>query len=372
MTDLAERLYERLLVLRCQTGDEDAYRELVGRFGPRLTYYLRKLVSQADRADDLAQEVWIDVLRQLPRLADAGAFTTWLYRIAHGKAMLDARRNGRIPPATHDVEQVAEPEDESFSRGGCRADSHRARRPGAGPARSARAAISGRLKLRRDQPDRRLPGGHRAVPHSLCKGATPPAAGTRFELELRQATIFIKPLTPEQTMLDKNVGDALLRLDLTPQSETPSAQIERIIDADRRRVQRWTRISIVLWVLAAFGAIVIFVIGGLAFPVIAKLLAEKGEGTLENPDTPFLVLAKLNAISMVLGTASFVTLVAAGIATVILLARSRSATLRQINANLLQISEQLKRTPPGEAPPCAVSQVVDEECATKTPGRAGG
>jgi Trk-type K+ transport system membrane component len=148
-------------------------------------------------------------------------------------------------------------------------------------------------------------------------------------------------------MLDKNVGDALLRLDLTPQTETPSAQIERIIDTDRRRVQRWTRISIVLWVLAALGAIVIFIIGGLAFPVIAKLLAEKGEGTLDNPDTPFLVLAKLNAICMVLGTASFVTLVAAGLATVLLLVRSRSATLRQINANLLQISEQLKRSPPG-------------------------
>jgi RNA polymerase sigma-70 factor, ECF subfamily len=115
MTDLAERLYERLLVLRCQTGDEDAYRELVGRFGPRLAYYLRKLIAGADRADDLAQEVWIDVLRQLPRLADAGAFTTWLYRIAHGKAMLDARRNGRIPAATHDVEQVAEPDEDSFT-----------------------------------------------------------------------------------------------------------------------------------------------------------------------------------------------------------------------------------------------------------------
>lgn len=150
-------------------------------------------------------------------------------------------------------------------------------------------------------------------------------------------------------MLDKNVGDALLRLDLTPQSETPSAQIERIIDTDRRRVLRWTRISIVLWVFAALGAIAIFIIGGLAFPVIAKLLAEKGEGTLDNPDTPFLVLAKLNAICMVLGTASFVTLVAAGLATVLLLVRSRSATLRQINANLLQISEQLKRTPPGTA-----------------------
>lgn len=115
MTDEAERLFERLLVLRCQTGDEDAYRELVGRFGPRLRYFLRKLVGQIDRADDLAQEVWIDVLRQLPRLKDAGAFTTWMYRIAHGKAMLDGRRNGRVPASTPDVEWIAEKEDGAFS-----------------------------------------------------------------------------------------------------------------------------------------------------------------------------------------------------------------------------------------------------------------
>jgi RNA polymerase sigma-70 factor (ECF subfamily) len=115
MSDEAERLFERLLVLRCQTGDEDAYRELVGRFGPRLRYFLRKLVGQIDRADDLAQEVWIDVLRQLPRLKDAGAFTTWMYRIAHGKAMLDGRRNGRAPVTIPDVEWIAEKEDDTFS-----------------------------------------------------------------------------------------------------------------------------------------------------------------------------------------------------------------------------------------------------------------
>jgi RNA polymerase sigma-70 factor (ECF subfamily) len=115
MSDEAERLFERLLVLRCQTGDEDAYRELVVRFAPRLRYFLRKLVGRIDRADDLAQEVWIDVLRQLPRLKDAGAFTTWMYRIAHGKAMLDGRRNGRAPETIPDVEWIAEKEDDMFS-----------------------------------------------------------------------------------------------------------------------------------------------------------------------------------------------------------------------------------------------------------------
>jgi RNA polymerase sigma-70 factor, ECF subfamily len=115
MSDHAERLYERLLVLRCQTGDDDAYRELVTRFGPRLRYFLRKLSPRPDRADDLAQEVWIEVLRQLPRLKDAGAFTAWLYRIAHGKAMLEGRRNGRAPATMADVEQVADEHEESFS-----------------------------------------------------------------------------------------------------------------------------------------------------------------------------------------------------------------------------------------------------------------
>src|SRR6188768_1868145 len=80
-----------------------------------------------------------------------------------------------------------------------------------------------------------------------------------------------------KTMLDKNVGDALLKLDLTPQSEAPSAQIERIIDIDRRRVQRWTRIAVALWVLAALGAFLIFIMGGLTFPAIAKLIMEENK-----------------------------------------------------------------------------------------------
>ena len=59
--------------------------------------------------------------------------------------------------------------------------------------------------------------------------------------------------------LDKNVGDALLRLDLAPSiGSARSAQIERIIDEDRRRVKRWTRISITLWIIAAVGAMVYF------------------------------------------------------------------------------------------------------------------
>ena len=78
--------------------------------------FLAKLVGRTDRADDLVQETWIDVLRQLPRLKDAAAFTTWLYRIAHGKAMLDGRRNGREPVDVAGEWRCVElEEDRSFS-----------------------------------------------------------------------------------------------------------------------------------------------------------------------------------------------------------------------------------------------------------------
>lgn len=106
MSDPAADIYERLLVLRCQTGHHEAFGELVERYGPRLGYFLRKLLPQGDRAADLLQEVWIDVFRNLPRLQNAGAFRAWVYRIAHGKAMLELRRNGRISETSEGVELV--------------------------------------------------------------------------------------------------------------------------------------------------------------------------------------------------------------------------------------------------------------------------
>jgi len=59
MSDEAERLYERLLVLRCQTGNDDAYRELVARFGPRLRYFMLKLAARPANQTD-----WVSNMRR--------------------------------------------------------------------------------------------------------------------------------------------------------------------------------------------------------------------------------------------------------------------------------------------------------------------
>jgi len=95
MTDQAEQIYERLLVVRAQAGDEAAFSELVERFSPRLRYFLRKMLSSADGAEDALQDVWLDVLRHLPRLADPQALVAWLYRIARDQAFGRLRKRGR-------------------------------------------------------------------------------------------------------------------------------------------------------------------------------------------------------------------------------------------------------------------------------------
>lgn len=96
MTEETDRLYERFLVLRSQTGDESAFEELVGRYHRRLGYYLRKILPQTVNPDDILQDVWFDVFRGIGKLSDSGAFTAWLYQVARNRAYRELRK--RPPP----------------------------------------------------------------------------------------------------------------------------------------------------------------------------------------------------------------------------------------------------------------------------------
>jgi hypothetical protein len=209
MSDPAELFYERLLVLRCQTGDEAALGELIGRFTPRLAYFVHKLAADAHRTDDILQETWIDVVRQLPKHQDTAAFAAWFLR-------------------------------------------------------------------------------------------------------------------------------------LTPSATPTNVDLQRILEDDRRRTRRLGRLVVALWIAAALGALLVLIIGGFVFPMIAKLTGQENGGAGDPALAPLVILTKFTAINVVVGSASFVALVVAGLATVPLVFRTRAATLRQINANLMEISAQLK------------------------------
>jgi RNA polymerase sigma-70 factor (ECF subfamily) len=81
--DSSEKI--EMIVLRCQIGDRDAFKELFEQFQPRLRYYIRRLDERCANTDDILQDIWLIVLRKIRRLKDPKAFLTWLYRIARNE-----------------------------------------------------------------------------------------------------------------------------------------------------------------------------------------------------------------------------------------------------------------------------------------------
>ncbi len=82
------------MVLRCQTGDERAFRQLLEWFGERTLSYLEGLVGRDD-AEDVHQEVWLSVYRGIRTLHNPGAFRTWLFRTTRHHAIDLLRRYKR-------------------------------------------------------------------------------------------------------------------------------------------------------------------------------------------------------------------------------------------------------------------------------------
>ncbi|WUJ74327.1 sigma-70 family RNA polymerase sigma factor [Kribbella soli] len=70
------------VVVRAQVGDREAVAELVrGWHGP-VWGYVRQMLGRDDVADDVPQEVWLGVVRGLPRLKQPDRFAAWLFTIA--------------------------------------------------------------------------------------------------------------------------------------------------------------------------------------------------------------------------------------------------------------------------------------------------
>ena len=66
-SEIPDDLRLRLLVMRCQVGDDQAFARLFEWFGPKTLRHLRGLIG--DAADDVHQEVWLTVYRSISGIA---------------------------------------------------------------------------------------------------------------------------------------------------------------------------------------------------------------------------------------------------------------------------------------------------------------
>src|ERR1035438_8251903 len=77
---------------RLRRRDPAAVACMVERYQHRLYRYLVRLVGAGSLADDLFQQTWLHVVRQIDRYDARRSFDTWLFAIAHNAAMDLLRR----------------------------------------------------------------------------------------------------------------------------------------------------------------------------------------------------------------------------------------------------------------------------------------
>jgi RNA polymerase sigma-70 factor (ECF subfamily) len=83
------------VMLRLQAGDQDAFQELFQKFSPRVLQYTRRLVGSEGRAEEVTQDVFVQVFRFRQRYRPESRFSTWLYTIATNLCLNEIRRPER-------------------------------------------------------------------------------------------------------------------------------------------------------------------------------------------------------------------------------------------------------------------------------------
>jgi len=81
------------------------FQTLLDAHGPAVHRFLVASVGRHD-ADDCYQETWLAALRAYPRLRDASNLKSWIFTVAHRKAIDHVRARRRIPVAVGDVPEI--------------------------------------------------------------------------------------------------------------------------------------------------------------------------------------------------------------------------------------------------------------------------
>ncbi len=90
--DIAQNEFIRELVELSQKRDQSAFGELYERYKKGIYFYLYRMTSNKDDAEELMQETFYRAWQALPNLKELRAFSTWLYRIATNLANSTLRR----------------------------------------------------------------------------------------------------------------------------------------------------------------------------------------------------------------------------------------------------------------------------------------
>lgn len=86
---------DHILVSELKKGDETAFRELVEQYQEKVFNTCISFVRNADDADDLTQETFIEVFTSIGNFRSESKLSTWIYRVAVNKSLEFLRKMKR-------------------------------------------------------------------------------------------------------------------------------------------------------------------------------------------------------------------------------------------------------------------------------------
>jgi RNA polymerase sigma-70 factor (ECF subfamily) len=92
---------ERQLITRMQAGNAQAFTELVDAYGGRVHNLARRYSRTAADAEDLTQDIFVDICRGIGQFRGDASLGTWIYRIALNHCL---KAQGRTRPESLDID----------------------------------------------------------------------------------------------------------------------------------------------------------------------------------------------------------------------------------------------------------------------------
>lgn len=96
------------LVERIQSGDRDAFKDLVERYQRKVYSICYGMLKDSESSLDVSQEVFIKVFRYLSKFNKDASFYTWLYRITVNMCIDYIRKNSKVKRVEYDDRLVRE------------------------------------------------------------------------------------------------------------------------------------------------------------------------------------------------------------------------------------------------------------------------
>jgi RNA polymerase sigma-70 factor (ECF subfamily) len=90
------------LMLRVKQGDDTAFTTLVEKYKQPVLNLAYRTLRDATEAEDLAQNVFVQVYKSAGRYQPAAKFSTWLFTIARNLCLNEIRRRSRHPAESLD------------------------------------------------------------------------------------------------------------------------------------------------------------------------------------------------------------------------------------------------------------------------------